>query len=98
MNSLPHRRHRPFDFVFTVCDNAGGGGVPTVARCEPMTAHRGVPDPGRSDRHAGRNRARVQRQHTGCCINASRIFTALPISVARPADAAENKLKDIGRS
>lgn len=38
-------RAHPLDFVFTVCDKAGGEECPAWAG-QPMTAHWGVPDPG----------------------------------------------------
>jgi arsenate reductase (thioredoxin) len=84
----------PFDFVFTVCDNAAG------ETClfwpgQPMTAHWGVPDPAEAQGSvaeialAFKDAYRMLFQRIG-------IFVALPI---RKLDtlSLQAKLKQIGR-
>jgi protein-tyrosine-phosphatase len=84
----------PFDFVFTVCDNAAGETCP-VWPGQPMTAHWGVPDPAEANGSeaeiglAFKDAYRMLAQRIG-------IFTALPI---RSLDklSLQQKLREIGR-
>ncbi|MFZ0065540.1 MAG: arsenate reductase ArsC [Pseudolabrys sp.] len=84
----------PFDFVFTVCDNAAGETCP-VWPGQPMTAHWGVPDPAEANGSeaeiglAFKDAYRMLAQRIG-------IFTALPI---RSLDklSLQEKLREIGR-
>jgi arsenate reductase (thioredoxin) len=85
----------PLDFVFTVCDNAAGETCP-VWPGQPVTAHRGVPDPAEAKGTAAevalafKDAYRMLNQRIG-------IFTALPI---RSLDqlTLQNKLREIGRT
>jgi protein-tyrosine-phosphatase len=83
---------QPFDFVFTVCDNAAAEACPLWPG-QPMTAHWGVPDPaaatGTPAALAFKDAYRMLNQRIG-------IFTSLPL---RSLDqlTLQNKLKEIGR-
>jgi protein-tyrosine-phosphatase len=82
------------DFVFTVCDNAGGEACP-VWPGQPMTAHWGVPDPAEATGSqaeialAFKDAYRMLHQRIG-------IFTALPIG-SLDILSLQAKLKEIGR-
>jgi protein-tyrosine-phosphatase len=84
-----------FDFVFTVCDNAAAETCP-IWPGQPMTAHRGVPDPAEVKGSATeigfafKEAYRTLSQRIG-------IFTSLPL---RSLDqlTLKNKLQEIGRS
>jgi arsenate reductase len=84
----------PFDFVFTVCDNAADESCPLWPG-QPMTAHWGVPDPAAASGSpaeialAFKDTYRMLHQRIG-------VFTALPI---RSLDqlSLQSKLKEIGR-
>jgi arsenate reductase (thioredoxin) len=86
---------QPFDFVFTVCDNAAAETCPLWPG-QPMTAHWGVPDPAAATGTpaevalAFKDAYRMLNQRIG-------IFTSLPL---RALDhlTLQNKLKDIGES
>jgi len=82
------------DFVFTVCDNAGGEVCP-VWPGQPMTAHWGVPDPAAATGSpaeialAFKDAYRMLNQRIG-------IFTSLPL---RSLDqlSLQQRLNEIGR-
>jgi protein-tyrosine-phosphatase len=82
------------DFVFTVCDNAGGEACPLWPG-QPMTAHWGVPDPAEAKgtdaemAAAFKDAYRKLSQRIG-------IFAALPL---RSLDqlTLQNQLREIGR-
>jgi arsenate reductase len=85
---------QPFDFVFTVCDNAAAETCPLWPG-QPMTAHWGVPDPAAVTGTpaevalAFKDAYRMLNQRIG-------IFTSLPLR-ALDKLTLQNKLKDIGR-
>jgi arsenate reductase len=85
---------QPFDFVFTVCDNAAAETCPLWPG-QPMTAHWGVPDPAAATGTpaeialAFKDAYRMLNQRIG-------IFTSLPLA-ALDRLTLQNKLKDIGR-
>ena len=86
---------QPFDFVFTVCDNAAAEVCPLWPG-QPMTAHWGVPDPVAATGTpaeialAFKDTYRMLHQRIA-------IFTSLPF---RSLDqlTLQNKLKEIGRT
>jgi arsenate reductase len=86
---------QPFDFVFTVCDNAAAETCPLWPG-QPMTAHWGVPDPAAATGTpaevalAFKDAYRMLNQRIG-------IFTSLPLH-ALDKLTLQNKLKAIGRS
>jgi arsenate reductase (thioredoxin) len=86
---------QPFDFVFTVCDNAAAETCPLWPG-QPMTAHWGVPDPAAATGTpaevalAFKDAYRVLNQRIG-------IFTSLPLH-ALDKLTLQHKLKDIGES
>jgi arsenate reductase len=83
------------DFVFTVCDDAGGEICP-VWPGHPVTAHWGVPDPaaaGGSDEH----KAKIFRETLRVLSNRIRVFTALPVEKLDRL-ALKKHVDDIGRS
>jgi arsenate reductase (thioredoxin) len=86
---------QPFDFVFTVCDNAAAETCPLWPG-QPMTAHWGVPDPAAATGTpaevalAFKDAYRMLNQRIG-------IFTSLPLR-ALDKLTLQNKLKAIGRS
>lgn len=85
----------PFDFVFTVCDNAAAEACP-VWPGQPMTAHWGVPDLVA----ATGNQAEVSlafKDSYRMLHQRIAIFTSLPL---RSLDklTLQNKLKEIGRT
>jgi arsenate reductase len=85
---------QPFDFVFTVCDNAASETCPLWPG-QPMTAHWGVPDPAAANGTpaeialAFKDAYRMLNHRIG-------IFTSLPL---RSLDmlTLQNKLNEIGR-
>jgi arsenate reductase (thioredoxin) len=85
---------QPFDFVFTVCDNAAAESCPLWPG-QPMTAHWGVPDPAAATGTpaevalAFKDAYRMLNRRIG-------IFVSLPL---RSLDqlTLQNKLKAIGR-
>jgi arsenate reductase (thioredoxin) len=85
----------PFDFVFTVCDDAAAEACPLWPG-QPMTAHWGVPDPAVATGTpaeialAFKDTYRMLHQRIG-------IFTALPL---RSLDqlTLHSRLKEIGRA
>jgi arsenate reductase (thioredoxin) len=85
---------QPFDFVFTVCDNAAAETCPLWPG-QPMTAHWSVPDPAAATGTpaevalAFKDAYRMLNQRIG-------IFTSLPL-VALDQLTLQNKLTDIGR-
>jgi arsenate reductase (thioredoxin) len=85
---------QPFDFVFTVCDNAAVETCPLWPG-QPMTAHWGVPDPAAATGTpaevalAFKDAYRMLNQRIG-------IFTSLPLR-ALDQLTLQNKLTDIGR-
>lgn len=84
----------PFDFVFTVCDNAAGEACPLWPG-RPVTAHWGIPDPAAATGSpaeiglAFKDTYRLLHRRIG-------VFTALPL---RSLDALslQNRLREIGR-
>jgi arsenate reductase (thioredoxin) len=86
---------QPFDFVFTVCDNAAAEACPLWPG-QPMTAHWGVPDPAAATGTpaeialAFKEAYRMLHQRIG-------IFTSLPLRALDKLTLL-NKLKEIGRS
>src|SRR5262245_23784738 len=90
--ALPNAQ--PFDFVFTVCDNAAAEACPLWPG-QPMTAHWGVPDPAAVTGTpaevalAFKDAYRMLNQRIG-------IFTSLPL---RSLDqlSLQERLKEIGR-
>ena len=85
---------QPFDFVFTVCDNAAAETCPLWPG-QPMTAHWGVPDPAAATGTSAevalafKDAYRMLNQRIG-------IFTSLPLR-ALDQLTLQNKLTDIGR-
>ncbi|MEA2992280.1 MAG: hypothetical protein QOD40_1200 [Alphaproteobacteria bacterium] len=84
----------PFDFIFTVCDNAAGESCP-VWPGKPATAHWGIPDPAEAkgtDAEIGVAFADAYR------MLAQRIsaFTALPIK-SLDMVTLQAKLRELGR-
>jgi arsenate reductase len=83
-----------FDFVFTVCDNAGGETCP-VWPGQPVTAHWGLPDPSLATgtdaeiAHAFNETHRMLAMRIG-------IFVALPLKKL-VALSLQAQLRDIGR-
>jgi arsenate reductase len=88
-------RAQPFDFVFTVCDNAAAETCPLWPG-QPMTAHWGVPDPAAATGTpaeialAFKDVYRMLNQRIG-------IFTSLPLRSLNQL-TLQNKLKEIGRT
>lgn len=84
---------QPFDFVFTVCDNAAAETCPLWPG-QPMTAHWGVPDPAAATGTSAevalafKDAYRMLNQRIG-------IFTSLPLR-ALDQLTLQNKLTDIG--
>ncbi len=83
------------DFVFTVCDQAAAEVCP-IWPGQPMTAHWGLPDPGKAEGNEAQKRLafadtlRMLNQRIG-------IFVSLPLaSLGRLS--LQRKLDDIGRS
>jgi arsenate reductase len=84
----------PFEFVFTVCDNAAGEACPLWPG-QPMTAHWGIPDPAEATGTpaeialAFKDAYRLLHQRIG-------VFTALPIG-SLDRLSMQSKLAEIGR-
>jgi protein-tyrosine-phosphatase len=93
-NELAQPGAPALDFVFTVCDNAAGEACPFWPG-QPMTAHRGIPDPSADEGSpaevalAFKDAYRMLSQRIG-------VFAAIPI---RSLDelSLQAKLKEIGR-
>lgn len=83
----------PFDFIFTVCDNAAGETCP-VWIGHPMTAHWGIEDPAAIE---GEGQREAFLQALRYLQNRIALFLALPISSLDDM-AMRRKLKDIGQS
>lgn len=84
----------PFDFIFTVCDDAAGETCP-VWPGKPATAHWGIADPA-AVTGSEIEIAQAFQQAYRCLFNRIQLFAALPFdSLDRMALAA--KLKQIGR-
>jgi arsenate reductase len=83
-----------FDFVFTVCDNAGSEACP-VWPGQPMTAHWGLPDPAEAKGSpaeialAFKDTYRMLNHRIG-------VFASLPIT-SLDRLSLQNQLKEIGR-
>jgi protein-tyrosine-phosphatase len=84
----------PFDFVFTVCDNAAAEVCPLWPR-QPMTAHWGVPDPAQATGSPAE--IALAFKETYRLLKRIGIFTSLPLR-ALDKLTLQNKLKEIGRS
>jgi protein-tyrosine-phosphatase len=88
------RAGEPFDFVFTVCDNAAAEACPLWPG-QPMTAHWGIPDPAEAMGTpaeialAFKQAYRLLNQRIG-------IFTALPLRSLGQL-SVQSKLREIGR-
>jgi arsenate reductase len=83
------------DFIFTVCDNAGGEACP-IWPGKPMTAHWGVPDPAETKG----NEAEIGLAFKDAYRILSRrieLFTALPLGKL-DAMAIQTKLREIGKA
>src|ERR1044071_3151962 len=82
------------DFVFTVCDNAGGQACP-VCPAQPMTAHWGVPDPAEAIGTAAEI-ALAFKDAYRMLHRRIEVFVALPI---RSLDqlSLQSRLREIGR-
>jgi arsenate reductase (thioredoxin) len=86
---------QPFDFVFTVCDNAAAETCPLWSG-QPMTAHWGVPDPADATGTpaeialAFKDAYRMLNQRIG-------IFTSLPLGSLGQL-TLQNRLHEIGRT
>lgn len=81
----------PLDFVFTVCDNAGGEMCP-VWPGQPMTAHWGIPDPAAAPEDEQERAFWIAYQ---ALLNRIRLFLALPLE-SIDAMSLENRLREIG--
>ena len=81
------------DFVFTVCDSAAGEVCP-VWPGQPMTAHRGVPDPAAVE---GREEAKLQAFRDVVITLKRRIelLLALPITKLEPL-SVQHEIQRIG--
>ena len=81
-----------FDFVFTVCDNAAGRNLPGVAwpADDGALGHTG---PRRSDRHAGRDRARLQGSVSDARA-AHQHFRLVAVALARSAEPAKETARN----
>jgi len=88
------QKQPPFDFVFTVCDNAAAETCP-IWPGQPMTAHWGIPDPAAATGNAAevslafRDAYRLLNQRIS-------IFAALPLHSLDEL-TLRGKLRDIGR-
>jgi arsenate reductase len=82
------------DFVFTVCDDAGGEICP-IWPGQPMTAHWGVPDPA-SATGTEVERMGAFRQVFGMLQQRIRVFAALPFATLDRM-ALKRRLEEIGR-
>ena len=84
----------PLDFVFTVCDNAGGETCP-VWPGQPMTAHWGVPDPAEATGTPAEI-ALAFKEAYRMLHRRIEVFASLPL---RSLDrmSLQAKLKEIGR-
>jgi arsenate reductase len=82
------------DFVFTVCDDAANETCP-VWPGQPLTAHWGVPDPGRAASDE-RSQERAFRKAFRMLNNRIRLFIALPIEKLDRIKL-QRHLHDIGR-
>ena len=84
----------PFDFIFTVCDNAAGETCP-VFPGKPTTAHWGIPDPA----EATGTPAEIALAFNDAYRMLSRrieIFAALPLASLDEL-SLQTRLRDIGR-
>ena len=84
----------PFDFIFTVCDNAAGEACPFWPG-NPVTAHWGIPDPAVAEGSP----AEIAAAFTEAYRMLSRrilVFTALPF-FSLDEISLKAKLRDIGR-
>lgn len=83
----------PLDFVFTVCDNAGGETCP-IWPGQPMTAHWGIEDPaaveGDGQAQAFRNAYHALQRRIG-------LFLALPLESIDEL-SLQTRLREIGRT
>jgi protein-tyrosine-phosphatase len=86
---------QPFDFVFTVCDNAAAETCPLWPG-QPMTAHWGVPDPAVAAGTPAEIALAFKDAYRMLNLRIG-IFTSLPLR-ALDKLTLQNKLKDIGRS
>jgi len=85
----------PLDFVFTVCDNAAGEVCP-IWPGQPMTAHRGVPDPAAATGSAV-DIARAFANAYGALRNRIAIFVNLPFE-GLDRLSLQSRLDAIGKS
>ena len=82
------------DFVFTVCDNAAREVCP-VWPGQPMTAHRGVPDPADAEGTTAERRLAFADTHR-MLQNRLGIFVSLPLTSLDKL-SLQKRLDDIGR-
>jgi arsenate reductase len=85
----------PFDFIFTVCDDAAGEACP-VWPGKPATAHWGIADPA-AVRGTGVEVARAYRDAYRYLSRRIELFAALPFRALDEISLAA-KLKEIGRA
>jgi len=84
----------PFDFIFTVCDDAAGESCP-VWPGKPATAHWGIPDPAAA-KGSDVEIARAFREAYRLLQRRIELFTALPFQTLDQMSLAA-KLREIGR-
>jgi arsenate reductase (thioredoxin) len=85
----------PFDFIFTVCDNAAGEACP-IWPGKPITAHWGVPDPAAVEGTDAEKRAAF-RDAAGTLRRRIELLVALPIDKL-DAHSLRSRLQEIGKA